>query len=90
MCKNVETWEKYKKGKKDTKKMVSETKTQAFDELYQSLGTKEGENLYISLLNEKKKKRFGSNEVCQRWRMWSLDSRKGYKWYVKDIFLQFI
>ena len=42
-CKNDETWEKYNKGKNETKKAVSEARTQAFDWLYQSLRTKEGE-----------------------------------------------
>lgn len=46
-CKNFETWEKYKKVKNETKKAVSEVRTQGFDGLYQSLGTKEGKKIYI-------------------------------------------
>lgn len=34
-CKKVETWEKYKKN--ETKKLVSEARTQDLDGLYQSL-----------------------------------------------------
>jgi len=48
-CKNAKTWEKCKIAKKESKKLVSEAKTQAFDRLYQSLGTKEGEKFIYKL-----------------------------------------
>jgi len=41
--KNAETREKYNIAKKKTKNVVSEARTQDFDGLYQSLGTKEEE-----------------------------------------------
>jgi len=46
--KNVETWENFKRAKKETKKTVSKARTQGFGGLYQSLGTKEGENKHFN------------------------------------------
>lgn len=50
-CKNSETWDKYKIAKKETKKAVSEARTQVFDGLYQSLCNKEGEKSIHKLAN---------------------------------------
>ncbi|KAM7489846.1 hypothetical protein LguiB_027330 [Lonicera macranthoides] len=49
LCKNAENWESYKEAKKETKKAVSESRTKAFDGLYQSLGTKAGEKAIYRL-----------------------------------------
>ena len=43
LCRNADNWEKYKAAKKETKVAVSEARTRAYEGLYQSLGTKEGE-----------------------------------------------
>ncbi|KAH1257526.1 Transposon TX1 uncharacterized protein [Glycine max] len=40
---NSETWDKYKIARNETKKAVSEARAQAFDRLYQALGTRDGE-----------------------------------------------
>ncbi|KAH1126987.1 hypothetical protein GYH30_015817 [Glycine max] len=42
-CRNSETWDKYKIARNETKKAVSEARAQAFDGLYQALGTRDGE-----------------------------------------------
>ena len=56
LCKNEENWEKYKVAKKDTKKAVSEAKTRAFDRLYQSLDTKDGERSIYRLAKSRERK----------------------------------
>nr|KYP34423.1 Retrovirus-related Pol polyprotein LINE-1 [Cajanus cajan] len=44
---NAESWENYKAAKREAKKAVSEARARAYDGLYTSLGTKEGEqNIY--------------------------------------------
>ena len=43
MCYNADNWKRYKATKKKTKVTVSEARTRAYEGLYQSLGTKEGE-----------------------------------------------
>lgn len=55
-CKNVETRNKYKKAKNETKKEVSEAKTQAFDGLYQLLETKEREKSIYRLVKGRERK----------------------------------
>jgi len=55
-CKNGETWDKYKIAKKEAKKAVSEARTQAFEGLYQSLGTKEGEKSIYKLAKGRERK----------------------------------
>ena len=42
--KNMKNYEMYKKVKKEVKKVVSDVKFKAYDELYNKLGTREGEN----------------------------------------------
>lgn len=51
MCKNDENSEKYKVVKKDIKKAASKAKAKACEGLYQSLGTKYGEGIFVGLLN---------------------------------------
>ncbi|KRH08268.1 hypothetical protein GLYMA_16G139300v4 [Glycine max] len=48
-CRNSETWDKYKIARNETKKAVSEARAQAFDGLYQALGTKDGERFIYRL-----------------------------------------
>ena len=55
-CKNVKTWDKYKIARKEAKKAVSEARTQAFEGLYQSLGTKKGEKSIYKLANGRERK----------------------------------
>ena len=55
-CKNAETWDKYKIARKEAKKAVSEARTQAFEGLYQSLGTKEGEKSIYKLAKGRERK----------------------------------
>ena len=55
-CKNAETWDKYKIARKEAKKAVSEARTQAFEGLYQSLGTKEGEKSIYKLANGRERR----------------------------------
>jgi len=54
--KNADTWDKYKIAKKEAKKAVSEARTQAFEGLYQSLGTKEGEKSIYKLAKGRERK----------------------------------
>ena len=49
MCKHSETLEKYKITKKETKKVVNDARSQAFDKLCQSVGIKEGEKSIYKL-----------------------------------------
>ena len=39
---NMENYEMYKKAKKEAKKVVSDAKFKAYDDLYNRLGTREG------------------------------------------------
>jgi len=55
-CKNVETWDKYKIARKEAKKAVNEARTQAFEGLYQSLGTKEGDKSIYKLAKGRERK----------------------------------
>jgi len=62
-CKNGETWDKYKLAKKEAKNAVSEAITQAFEGLYQSLGTKEGEKSIYKLAKGRERKTRDLNQV---------------------------
>jgi len=62
-CKNAETWDKYKIARKEAKKAVSEARTQAFEGLYQSLGTKEGEKSIYKLAKGRERKTRDLNQV---------------------------
>ena len=55
-CNNEENREKYRVAKKETRKAVSEAKSKAFEGLYQSLRTKNGENTFIGLLKVEKRR----------------------------------
>jgi len=56
MGKNGKIWDKYKIARKEAKKAVSKARTQTFEGLYQSLGTKGERNLYISSLRDEKER----------------------------------
>ncbi|KAL5157078.1 Outer envelope protein 64, mitochondrial [Glycine soja] len=55
-CKNSETWDKYKIARNETKKAVSEARAQAFDGLYQALGTRDGERSIYRLAKGRERK----------------------------------
>ncbi|RZC03247.1 2-keto-3-deoxy-L-rhamnonate aldolase [Glycine soja] len=55
-CRNSETWDKYKIARNETKKAVSEARAQAFDGLYQALGTRDGERSIYRLAKGKERK----------------------------------
>ncbi|KAL5195414.1 Craniofacial development protein 2 [Glycine soja] len=55
-CRNSETWDKYKIAKNETKKAVSEARAQAFDGLYQALGTRDGERSIYRLAKGRERK----------------------------------
>lgn len=61
-CKNTIIWGKYKEAKKETKKVVIKASNKAFNELYQTLDTKEGEKT-IHRLAKGRGKDIGPNEV---------------------------
>jgi hypothetical protein len=55
---NVDNIERYKATKKTAKRAVSEARGQMYDELYQRLGTKEGENdIYRMTKSQERKMR---------------------------------
>jgi hypothetical protein len=55
---NVDNIERYKATKKTAKRAVSEARGQMYDELYQRLGTKEGENdIYRMTKSQERKTR---------------------------------
>ena len=45
----MENYEMYKKAKKEVKRVVRDAKLKAYDDLYNRLGTREGENDFLSL-----------------------------------------
>ncbi|KAL5123966.1 Craniofacial development protein 2 [Glycine soja] len=53
---NSETWDKYKIARNETKKAVSEARAQAFDGLYQALGTRDGERSIYRLAKGRERK----------------------------------
>ena len=55
MCKNAKTWDNYKLTRKVAKKALSEARTQAFEGLYQSLGTKEREKFIYKIAKGRKR-----------------------------------
>ncbi|KAL5128533.1 Craniofacial development protein 2 [Glycine soja] len=55
-CRNYETWDKYKIARNETKKAVSEARAQAFDGLYQALGTRDGERSIYRLAKGRERK----------------------------------
>ncbi|KAL5166906.1 Craniofacial development protein 2 [Glycine soja] len=55
-CRNSETWDKYKIARNETKKAVSEARAQAFDGLYQTLGTRDGERSIYRLAKGRERK----------------------------------
>ncbi|KAH1209339.1 LINE-1 retrotransposable element ORF2 protein [Glycine max] len=55
-CRNSETWDKYKIARNETKKAVSEVRAQAFDGLYQALGTRDGERSIYRLAKGRERK----------------------------------
>ncbi|RZB98883.1 LINE-1 retrotransposable element ORF2 protein [Glycine soja] len=55
-CRNSETWDKYKITRNETKKAVSEVRAQAFDGLYQALGTRDGERSIYRLAKGRERK----------------------------------
>ncbi|KAL5161290.1 LINE-1 retrotransposable element ORF2 protein [Glycine soja] len=55
-CRNSETWDKYKIARNETKKAVSEARAQAFDGLYQALGTRDGERSIYRLAKGRERK----------------------------------
>ncbi|KAL5168862.1 DnaJ subfamily C member 7 [Glycine soja] len=55
-CRNFETWNKYKIARNETKKAVSEARAQAFDGLYQALGTRDGERSIYRLAKGRERK----------------------------------
>ncbi|KAL5168243.1 LINE-1 retrotransposable element ORF2 protein [Glycine soja] len=55
-CRNSETWDKYKIARNETKKTVSEARAQAFDGLYQALGTRDGERSIYRLAKGRERK----------------------------------
>ncbi|KAL5138398.1 Craniofacial development protein 2 [Glycine soja] len=55
-CRNSETWDKYKITRNETKKAVSEARAQAFDGLYQALGTRDGERSIYRLAKGRERK----------------------------------
>ncbi|KAL5144498.1 Craniofacial development protein 2 [Glycine soja] len=55
-CRNFETWDKYKIARNETKKAVSEARAQAFDGLYQALGTRNGERSIYRLAKGRERK----------------------------------
>ncbi|KAL2947084.1 hypothetical protein AAZX31_20G050700 [Glycine max] len=55
-CRNSETWDKYKIARNETKKAVSEARVQAFDGLYQALGTRDGERSIYMLAKGRERK----------------------------------
>ncbi|KAH1262515.1 Craniofacial development protein 2 [Glycine max] len=55
-CKNSETWDKYKIARNETKKAVSEARAQAFDGLYQALGTRDEERSIYRLAKGRERK----------------------------------
>ncbi|KAL5195585.1 LINE-1 retrotransposable element ORF2 protein [Glycine soja] len=55
-CRNSETWDKYKIARNDTKKAVSEARAQAFDGLYQALGTRDRERSIYRLAKGRERK----------------------------------
>ncbi|KAH1197968.1 Craniofacial development protein 2 [Glycine max] len=55
-CRNSETWDKYKIARNETKKAVSEARAQAFDGLYQALGTRDGERSIYRLAKSRERK----------------------------------
>ncbi|KAL1289352.1 hypothetical protein AAHE18_20G051700 [Arachis hypogaea] len=74
-------WKKYKAAKKETKVAVSEARTRAYEGLYQSLGTKEGEkSIYriakrrtrdldlVKCINDKDGKVLVQEEINERWK----------------------
>ena len=54
--KNNETLKEYKVARNNTKKLVSEAKSKAFDDLYRKLGTREGEKDIYKLAKQRDKK----------------------------------
>ncbi|KAL5145603.1 Craniofacial development protein 2 [Glycine soja] len=55
-CRNSETWDKYKIARNETKKAVSEARAQAFDGLYQALGTRDRERSIYRLAKDRERK----------------------------------
>ncbi|KAH1193556.1 Craniofacial development protein 2 [Glycine max] len=55
-CRNSETWDKYKIARNETKKAVSEARAQAFDGLYQALGTRDRERSIYRLAKGRERK----------------------------------
>ncbi|KAL5146330.1 Craniofacial development protein 2 [Glycine soja] len=55
-CRNSETWDEYKIARNETKKAVSEARAQAFDGLYQALGTRDGERSIYRLAKDRERK----------------------------------
>ncbi|KAL5141766.1 Metal tolerance protein 6 [Glycine soja] len=55
-CRNYETLDKYKIARNETKKAVSEARAQAFDGLYQALGTRDGERSIYRLAKGRERK----------------------------------
>ena len=55
-CKDNENWRKYKLAKKDAKKTVSEARDEAYEGLYQFLGTKDGERRIFKLAKSRERK----------------------------------
>ena len=55
-CRNEENWNNYKVAKRDSKKAVSEAKTNAYNGLYQSLDTKVGERNIYRLAKSRERK----------------------------------
>ncbi|KAL5139739.1 LINE-1 retrotransposable element ORF2 protein [Glycine soja] len=55
-CRNSETWDKYKIARNETKKAVSEARAQAFEGLYQALGTRDGERSIYRLAKGRERK----------------------------------
>ncbi|KAL5146984.1 Craniofacial development protein 2 [Glycine soja] len=64
-CRNSETWDKYKIARNETKKAVSEARAQAFDGLYQALGTRDGErSIYRLAKGRERKTRYLDQVKC--------------------------
>ncbi|KAL5155233.1 LINE-1 retrotransposable element ORF2 protein [Glycine soja] len=62
-CRNSETWDKYKIARNETKKAVSEVRAQAFDGLYQALGTRDGERSIYRLAKGRERKTIDLDHV---------------------------
>ncbi|XP_057990131.1 uncharacterized protein LOC110642070 [Hevea brasiliensis] len=62
-CDNNEAYEQYKIAKKNAKKAVSQVRAQAFEKLYEKLGTKEWEKYIYRLARRREKKCKDLNQV---------------------------